>query len=353
MSKQIFISHAVNDKALADAFVDLLQTGLNLRSDDVFCSSLEGLGIPAGENFIDHIKDQIQAPKLVVAIISRNYLSSQFCMCELGAAWAMSHKLLPLLVPPLQYQDVQGVLKATQLERIDNHNDLSQFAECLNDIFPSLNINIARWNVKAEKFTKNIPILISECAAPNTIPIVEYENLKKELLETRAALEEINDENEILSNKIKELALCKDASEVREVQKKFSSEEAQFDEYIEDCSSALDKLPRIVSLVLCRSFGTGTPVLIDPYKDDIASEEANDAVSKQYLKVEGKFYELNDDHPKIKKISAKLDKLERFLHDISEDFITSFEDANDFPLSLDNREFWEWGLDQRIGRFAM
>lgn len=34
MSKKIFISHAAKDKTLADALVDLLQTGANVSSDD-------------------------------------------------------------------------------------------------------------------------------------------------------------------------------------------------------------------------------------------------------------------------------------------------------------------------------
>jgi len=114
MKKKIFISHAVKDKKLADSLVDLFQTGMDIKSRDIFCSSLEGLGIPSGSNFIEHIKSQLQSPEVVVALLSPNYFESQFCICELGATWAMSHELIPILVPPASYKDLKGVLLPTQ-----------------------------------------------------------------------------------------------------------------------------------------------------------------------------------------------------------------------------------------------
>ena len=50
MSKEIFISHAVKDKDLADAFVDLMVTAMGISADDIFCSSLEGTRSPPPVN---------------------------------------------------------------------------------------------------------------------------------------------------------------------------------------------------------------------------------------------------------------------------------------------------------------
>jgi hypothetical protein len=36
---KLFISHATADLVLIDPFVELLQTGLNIRQEDIFCSS--------------------------------------------------------------------------------------------------------------------------------------------------------------------------------------------------------------------------------------------------------------------------------------------------------------------------
>jgi hypothetical protein len=69
----IFISHAGADKELVDAFVDLLQTGLDIRQDDIFCSSLEGHSIPHGTNFIEFIKGKLNSANFVISIITPRY----------------------------------------------------------------------------------------------------------------------------------------------------------------------------------------------------------------------------------------------------------------------------------------
>lgn len=74
--------------------------------NDVFFSSLEGIKIPPGEDFKRFIKEQIQQPDMVLPIISQNYLASQFCLAELGASWAMSHRVIPFLVAPITYADM-------------------------------------------------------------------------------------------------------------------------------------------------------------------------------------------------------------------------------------------------------
>jgi hypothetical protein len=84
MSK-VFISHATVDKALADAVQTLIETGVGLPHHEVFCTSLEGLGIPEGTaDFKDFIRKQMLDCDTVVALISENYYGSAFCMCELG-----------------------------------------------------------------------------------------------------------------------------------------------------------------------------------------------------------------------------------------------------------------------------
>jgi len=83
---KVFISHATADKPLADAVQTLMETGVGLPHHEVFCASLEGLGIPEGtHDFKEFIRIQMLECDTVVALISENYYSSAFCMCELGA----------------------------------------------------------------------------------------------------------------------------------------------------------------------------------------------------------------------------------------------------------------------------
>jgi hypothetical protein len=51
------------------------------------------------------------------------------------------------------------------------------------------------------------------------------------------------------------------------------------------------------------------------------------------------------DHPKVRRIRTTIDELRKFLEqdDMSELF-SNFEGEHDYPLDLDNRDFWEGHL---------
>lgn len=99
MSKSVFVSHATKDKELVAAIVDLIEEGIGVPESEIFCSSLDGYGIPTGENFISYIKSEIQEPKVVVLLLTPSYFRSNFCLFEMGAAWVKTHKIFPILVP--------------------------------------------------------------------------------------------------------------------------------------------------------------------------------------------------------------------------------------------------------------
>ena len=115
---RIFISHSANDEELVEELVDLLQLGVGVQPTDVFCSSLPGMGIPNGADFVAYIKSQVTGPEVVLLIISPAFLNSPFCQNEVGASWARSLLISPLLVPPVDYADVKGVLSGTQMARL-------------------------------------------------------------------------------------------------------------------------------------------------------------------------------------------------------------------------------------------
>jgi hypothetical protein len=76
LSKSIFISHAVKDKTLVEEIVELIEEGIGVPETEIFCSSLQGYGIPAGQNFVTFIKDQLIEPKIVVLILTPAYFES-------------------------------------------------------------------------------------------------------------------------------------------------------------------------------------------------------------------------------------------------------------------------------------
>lgn len=78
--KKLFISHSQKDKKYVSAIVDLL-VDIGLRSDEVFCSSVPGFGIPYGDDIYEVLKKQfVDYDLCVLFILSDNYYESAACL---------------------------------------------------------------------------------------------------------------------------------------------------------------------------------------------------------------------------------------------------------------------------------
>ena len=174
---RIFLSHAVKDKKLADMLVDLATSCGVMSPNEIFCTSLEGLGVPPGEDFLEVIKKELQEPELVISLISGNYLQSQFCLCELGASWAMSHNHLPILVPPLTYDDLSSVISTKQAILLNDSSALNGMMSQILTILQKPAVNPSRWEAKRNdfmgRFNKELAISYENIAPRKIIPSSE------------------------------------------------------------------------------------------------------------------------------------------------------------------------------------
>ena len=104
MSRRFFLSHSTKDNHLVSLFMDLMRLGMDLREKDIFCTSK--LNIEVGESYIDTIRENFNKAEIIIMLISRNYMDSPFCLCEMGAAWASDKKLIPLLID-IDYRTIE------------------------------------------------------------------------------------------------------------------------------------------------------------------------------------------------------------------------------------------------------
>jgi hypothetical protein len=154
--KKIFISHATADKEIVELFIDLLED-IGLKSNQIFCSSFEGYGIPLGEDFLDRIKQELSSDVIVLFIITNNFYESKVCLCEMGAAWALSKGHIPIVVPPLSYSDIKGVIPMTQGLLINDLSKLNSLKDKLEQDFKieeKIGANI--WERKRKKFIESL-----------------------------------------------------------------------------------------------------------------------------------------------------------------------------------------------------
>lgn len=148
---RLFVSHSTRDRELVDKFIDLLVTGAGLSRDAVFASSLPDRGIPLGQEFVDHIKNELTRAALVVFVVSQDFYRSRFCICEMGAAWALGKRVAPLLVRPLQYSDVAEVFAGAQLGLLYSSADLDSLKVVIENVF-GIRTNVEGWNPKRDQF---------------------------------------------------------------------------------------------------------------------------------------------------------------------------------------------------------
>lgn len=171
MSGSVFISHAVEDKELANALADLLALGVGLGQAQIFCSSLAGMGIPAGKSFKDYIGEELAGAPVVIALLTPNYYSSAFCLCETGATWILSKDFIPLLTPATKFSDMKAVLEGTQALRIEEETALDEVREHLEP-YALKKTKDAWWTVKKKEFLEELPSILGKLPKPK-LPTAE------------------------------------------------------------------------------------------------------------------------------------------------------------------------------------
>ena len=161
MSKQkLFISHALKDKSLANAIVELLVTGTTLKSSDLIYSSLGKNGTTNGEDFRSYIESKIETPTAAILLLSPNYFANRYCLCEMGALLALTQNTLPLLVPPLTEKHLQGIFSKSQIDTVDNTDDLNKFVAKLQRHLDLGDLNLQPWAIKKKQFLALLPTLL-------------------------------------------------------------------------------------------------------------------------------------------------------------------------------------------------
>jgi hypothetical protein len=351
LSRDIFISHAAKDKALAGAVVDMLQLGLNLDANTIFCSSLEDLSIPSGVNFVEHLKTQIQSPKVVIALISPNYLASQFCLCELGASWVMSHRLFPLLVPPLKSQDVHGVLTGVQLTALDSEERLSELRDQLVTALEVKGTGTARWEAKRKVFLRDLHGVLAGLPAPAIVSSADHDRVKEDLEDAQEYIDQLEEDLKRKAEMIAKLSAARDPAEVRKIKMACHSDTQRLNELERTLSGTLSAVSKAVAFVAYRELALGQHPKIDSSKDPDFTDEIQRAKEQQLVDIdEDGFCTLDGSHPKIKAIESAFRELRMFLQGDIADLEEEFANQHEVPMRIDNRDYWQLRLDKRISR---
>ena len=158
VNKKIFISHAEKDEELVYQLVTLLgQMGVSINDESIFCSSVKGIGVPVGEDFLDYIRNEFNDNIIVLFVMTQTFFKRPACLCEVGAAWVKCTEHIPLIVPPISYEDVRGLInKNIKGIELDKSDELDEFKDSIIKKLGLKDINSTQWNVAKKTFLTSI-----------------------------------------------------------------------------------------------------------------------------------------------------------------------------------------------------
>jgi hypothetical protein len=134
----VFISHSSRDADLAQALVELLRAALGIAADQIRCSSVDGYRLPVGVSTESKLREEVNAAKVVVGLITPSSLASSYVMFELGARWGTGLFLAPLLAG-VEPRTLSGPLSL--LNALSASND-AQLHQLLADIANQLGFRL-------------------------------------------------------------------------------------------------------------------------------------------------------------------------------------------------------------------
>ena len=341
----IFVSHSSDDIPLVSEFVELLISGVGVPSSDIFCSSLNGHGVPPGDDFIDFIKDEIVNTGAVILLLTKNYYESTFCVCEMGASWALAQDLYPILVPPMQYSDVNTVLRNKRLTKVDDRGDLTVFRDHLGDSLGLSPTRNARWEARRDTFVGQLPDLLEQIPKPQSVDRDEYDALQEKYAEAQEMIKELGSEKKRLKNLVKDIRSADSESERTEVVRQSIDEWDEFSTLLSQVKAEIDDLPPIVREALFYHFRE-RDLNINSFNQQQLNEAARRAERKEYLiEYDNGQFAVNRKDPKIEKAIHCLLDLKSFLDHPGEDFAEAFKDEFEYRPSIRNQRFWSDHLD--------
>lgn len=157
-SPKIFISHSTCNAEIASALVDLLEF-LGMR-DCIFCSSVSGDGVLAGESIYQRIKNEYLEHELfMIYLISPEYLNSYMSLNEMGAAWILKNDYLTFILPELTVNNLDKTCIgknniAIKWNGKDIKSLMNDFKDKMVNLFGVSLPNQSRWEAKRDEFIK-------------------------------------------------------------------------------------------------------------------------------------------------------------------------------------------------------
>lgn len=184
---KVFISHSSKDEEFVIKLVQFFEI-LGVKHNNIFCSSIEGQGVKHGNKIEEAVRNEIIEDKVLIYVISKNFLESNYCLNELGAGWVLSDSrtqrkdLFPIKLPDISFDDIKGFIGGGDKCTECNEKSITAFVEEFEDVLglPSKKPTIYRNLV--DNFIKDTKSFIDTAIQVGKLSKEEYEKQQFEKL---------------------------------------------------------------------------------------------------------------------------------------------------------------------------
>lgn len=338
---RIFISHAEKDKHIVGLFIDLiLKAALSIPTSAMFCTSYDGVKIKTGDDWRKSIQQNLLISEVVLLIITSNYKESEMCMNEMGAAWASTAKVIPLIAEPIKYKTAGIIQEPIQQTKLLKDKDLDKLKDVLQEILKISphDIKTDLWNTKKDNFILSAEKYIAANPFPVPVERAAFDDLIQENNKFKQNITNKVEEITKLKEIIEKLEKVKDKTEVDKIKKEIqpSTQFEEFEALCKNASNALKKVPSIIRGIIFKDY-TGKGMCINGHynQSDIDNALAEDYIDDDYCVIWNETLTMS-------KIKKALDDLSQFLKSpLTDDFDKEYENEYDAPLDINNLSFWK------------
>lgn len=151
--RKFFISHSSEDRIIVNGFIkEILKIGCGFKDSDIFCT-LDPTAIRTGDDFREKIVENMKSCDFILLFISENYMKSEICHNEMGAAWALeSKRILPFVLPDITFSQMGFLNVVKQGASITDKGKLDEFYKEVCEYY-SISSDWPCFNKAKEDFT--------------------------------------------------------------------------------------------------------------------------------------------------------------------------------------------------------
>ena len=232
---RIFISHKHSDEKIAYKLSDFFITALNLKDEDILCTSDPDSGLSFNSNTIsDQLKSNLKEADALVAVITADSLRSPWIPFEIGSFWPTEKSIILILGPSLTPDNLPGPLKGWLSISIENDKAFEQLNKVINQLDKELDI---RQNINRSRRDRHLTdFLIQFRAWKSQLPPIDTSQ-QEQIEQLNDQIKEFKKSHQSLQQRLEEKE--NETNHLRETNNNQQQEKQQIEESLQ---SRIDEL---------------------------------------------------------------------------------------------------------------